>query len=707
MEYISGKFLGKPVSLPSSILSFLEYDRFSADVMSRALDLVLEKMNQCKMVSAESCLIDLENSPKPYQELLLKLSEQYITKLISFGIYDVSADSMIAKTEIYDDLDALISEVMERHMEIAKRILTSSISQLQNVYQQAGSSITGSGVSVYTSSAVTLLASGIFEGSILKSQAKRADAQFREAASAIGSQNDDAMSREDARALYNDFFPKLSSLAIICCQRLYGQFLTEMTSHGKFDFESVKQYDLSKAQQMLKNLDLVPDKQSLLFQCFQTCPYCKELYECVFEQGLLDAETFRLAENMGFAGDLEGRLAQKCRELASDDAAFENYLTVLSLSLSTDRSSALRVVYRGELSRAAESCSRMIRALESDNDMSAWLEDNADLSNANVLCSLSEQEIGEAIDKELADIRATAKSCRFGEMNLASQPDDDCMILGMGVLDKNSAQMLELSNRVLEYAARLKSHVRSCAECKERLESEIDTRKARFKKLRNELLSLVKEKKEAVKTVGIMDAKNRTRLNDEIAKLSRALDTIEMRFSLPQLRQALAEVSKEGESVEIKYLDMEPGCATQSVKDAENLVSSIINLSDIEPLLAESKSADGEGRHFQSAKKRKGIKNGDQLNLMTLGILVFVYFVTMWLITGGNVSGHLDSSAAAGTLMISYAVAAVVAMYTRSRLRVVAKDWAPDSKSSQVVRLVLVGGAFIFILVIPMLSSCS
>ena len=706
MSSISGKFLGRPVSLPGSILSFLEYDRFSADVMSKALELVLDKMNQCKTKSAESCLIEMEESRKPYQELLLKLSEQYVTKLISYGIYDVSADSMIAKTEIYDDLDALISEMMKHHVETAKKILSSSINALQSAYQQAGNSITGSGVSVYTSSAATLIASGIFESSVLKSQAKRADAQFREAAATIGDQNDDAMSREDARALYDDFFPKFSNLALDCCRRLYSQFLTVMTSHGKFDFESVEHYDLSMAREMLKNLDLVPDKTSLLLQCFDACPYCEELYERVFELGLLDIDTFRIAERMGLTGGFEGQLTQKCRELAGDSETFHRYLAIVARSHAVDTSTALREVFETDLAKAAESYSKMMAASNSDSSMSLWLKSSAELSDAYSLCSLDEQAVNDIIDKAMSEIRMIAKRCRFVEMNLAVHPDESCRALWKGILDDGNAQIKNLAKQTLRYADRLKPHVQACAECADQLHSEIDVRRAKLQELHGKLLARLKEKKEDLKTSSLVNVSGRARISDEIDKLNWALNTIEQRFSLPQLRNALDEVSKEGASIDIQYLDMNPSSSTPCVEDAIKLISSRENVSDIESLLPEFKSEGKSGKHFHATKKRRGMKDGDQLNIITLILFLLLFLFTMQLVTGGNVSRYLNSSAAAGALMVSYAAAAIISVFIRSKLKAVA-DWSADSKSSQVVRWVLVLGALFFILIVPMLSSCS
>lgn len=551
-------FLGHHYELPDEILDYLEYERVTSRIMGSVLDLMIDKVEECKLGDAHSLVEELRKTRKPYQRLMISTAEEYVKELIAKGIFDISSIELLERTDGFEKLDNLADDALDKHLEEAKRIFSDQLDDMQRAYSSAESSITGSGVSVYTSSALTLMASGVFETGVLRSQAKKADREFSEACASIEARANSAEARNDAHTIFGIFLPALSELMLECCQGFYGVFLSEMAARGLFDFDSMRDYDLSKAERTLDNITLVPDPKKLLQNCFETCPYCARTFEVAFNMNLMDVGAYEAARLMGLTQNIDEGIKQKCIELSDDRDLFDTYIQIFMSSESLDRRAALRSVFVTQMDALIKSVCAILDAPQSDCAMGKWLSTVDALSDASVLVRMDTNQIGAAVRNHIDSLSSEKLRCRmdgldFSEMMaLAHHP---CPEPFEAIC---SDAVSSLPKRVFDYGKRLEPYVARCESCADRLTEISDTRKQScgiLEACERSTLAFFEQQRSAL---GLFDSEIRAEMDEIEECMSVAFERYEERCAIEAIRSKAKSARKEARSTDCKHLDLPP-----------------------------------------------------------------------------------------------------------------------------------------------------
>lgn len=578
-------FLGHKYELPNGILDFLDYERMASRIMGLSLDLVIEKVAECKLKEPHSLVIELEQPRKYYQELMIATAKEYVKELIAKGIFDVSAIELLERTNGFEKLDSLASEVLARHLEEAKRILSNQLDDVQRAYNLAESSITGSGVSVYTSSALALMASGVFETGVLRSQANKADKEFSEACSAIEAQASSAEAKNDAHAIFGEFLPALSELMLDLCNQLFSVFLTELTSRGLFDFDSLKSYSLEKAEKMLGNIELIPDPKELLNQAFTTCPYCKEIYEQVFSLGMMDEETLDTAALFGLSDELIGELDEYCRQNVSKPETFNRYVDMLLNYRGTDRADTIATIFKDNIAKARNNYPKL-QGFFSENvnvrDASVvrMIEANSELNQASRLLLMDEAEVSQAIAPEINSIlEMPIGECLVRE-GLADRLRMPNYKDGQTFEQFYKALVSSIAQSIVDYGNRLQLHLSSCLDEAEIISSEIASRKELIWDRRLKASDAINRLHSLKGKLRFRDVELRWgKIDKRIDSIRCELEDLIFRCDIETLKKLRADVMHEGDSVLSCYLD------SSEVKAMNGVYFAVMDSSGLDKLL--------------------------------------------------------------------------------------------------------------------------
>ena len=585
----SVSFLGHRHELPDGILDYLEYERMASRIMGSSLDLVIEKMEECKARDTHSLIIELEETREPYQMLMISMAEEYVRELIAKGVFDISAIELLERTNGFDELDKLANEVLGRHLEEAKRILSNQLDEVQRAYSSAESSITGSGVSVYTSSALTLMASGVFETGVLRSQAKKADREFNEACSAIEAQATSATARNDAHAIFGEFLPALSELMLDLCNQLLSAFLTELATRDLFDFDSIKGYNLLKAEKMLGNIKLVPDPEVLLNQAFVTCPYCGEIYKWVFSLGMMDEETFSTAETLGLSEELIGELENYCRQNVDKPEVFDRYLSILLEHGDTSRSDAILEMFKDDIEKA-EAGYRGLHGLFSEDGHSRdvsiekMLVKNDELKQASKLIVMDAVEVGRAIEADINSIigipigERLVREGLVGKLHMPVCGDEQTFEQLCKSLVEDAAQL------IVDYGDRLHPHVNSCLDSSEAILREITRRKELIAEKRLKASDTIEQLESLKGRLRLRDVDLRWEVDNQANAVRRELEDLIVRCNIESLKKLRVDVVREGDSILSCHLDSSEVKAMGGMHFADIDSSSFDKLLDIETI---------------------------------------------------------------------------------------------------------------------------
>lgn len=583
----SVSFLGHRYELPDAILDYLKYERMASRIMGSSLDLVIEKVGECKVRDVHSLIIELEETREPYQMLMISMAEEYIKELIAKGVFDISAIELLERTNGFDELDKLANEVLGRHLEEAKRILSNQLDEVQRAYSSAESSITGSGVSVYTSSALTLMASGVFETGVLRSQAKKADREFNEACSAIEAQTSSATARNDAHAIFGEFLPALSELMLDLCNQLLSAFLTELAARDLFDFDSLKSYNLLKAEKMLGNIKLVPDPEVLLNQAFVTCPYCGEIYKWIFSLGMMDVETFSTAETLGLSEELIGELENYCRQNVDKPEVFDRYLSILLEHSDTSRSDAILEMFKDDIEKA-EAGYRGLQGLFSEDSHSRdvsiekMLVKNDELKQASKLIVMDAVEVGRAIEAAINSIigipigECLVREGLVGKLRMPVCGDEQTF----GQLCKSLVE--DVAQLIVDYGNRLHPHINSCLDFSEAILREIDRRKELIADKRLKASDTIEQLESLKGRLRLRDVDLRWEVDNQANAVRRELEDLIVRCNIESLKKLRVDVVREGDSILSCHLDNSEVKAMGGMHFADIDSSSFDKLLDIE-----------------------------------------------------------------------------------------------------------------------------
>ena len=280
MANVTVKFLGEEYQVSETINEFLSYDELLAPIRTKMLNAITSdiKKDSKNLTYGDTITDHVHSVSDKYRKMVEDGAELLVKKFLELGVYDVTANNLLDNVSSIGDINDLERNTFANLLEEGQRFVEMKNAGLERAYSYAASNITGSGVRVFTSSFSTLMINSVVERSILLSQAKKADKEYEEAARNISAQTVFALDKLYREVMVKEFYPSVMQILLEFDSKVMGSFLAELVNHGKFDFESVEKYNMVKAEDMLKNINQVPDKIGFLKQAFLTCPFSLDVY---------------------------------------------------------------------------------------------------------------------------------------------------------------------------------------------------------------------------------------------------------------------------------------------------------------------------------------------------------------------------------------------------------------------------------------------
>ena len=275
---VTVKFLGEEYEVSETINEFLTYDTIFTHMRTEILNSIMAdiKKDAYTVLNADTIMDHIHNTTIKYRKIIENNTEVLVKKLLELGVYDVTASELLEDGTAIANINILEKNTLYTLLEEAKKLLNMQKAGIESAYNYAARNITGSGVRVFTSSFTTLMISVAVEKNIVMSQAKKADKEYAEAVKSINANTSNALDKLEHQILIEEFYPAMMQYLQDFCSEIMSKFLTELTNHGKFDFESVKNYNMKKADEMLKNIEQVSDKIGFLKQAFLICPFSED-----------------------------------------------------------------------------------------------------------------------------------------------------------------------------------------------------------------------------------------------------------------------------------------------------------------------------------------------------------------------------------------------------------------------------------------------
>lgn len=475
MGYVTVKFLGAEYQISETINEFLHYDELLTPIRVRILKTLSQdiKRDSRQLTFGEETPGHVENSTKVYLRFIEESANVLVNKLFALGIYDVTANELLDSITSIADINELKKRILNVMLSEGQKYVDMKNRGVERAYRSAVSNITGSGVIVFSSSISTLMIHSVVERGILLSQAKKADKEYEEAVRAINVSTRCALDTMVSEVMVKQYYPALMDILMGFSTKITSAFLVELVQHDKFDFSSIEKYNMQKAEQMLTNINHVPDKAAFLKQAFNVCPFSLDVYKKCLEYGLLDRDTFKTAAYFGFADSLVESMEAYINRNRQNKTLIAPIVSILAEHKNTDETGIWRRIYKETIERVESAYRTFNLVLTNKPALDSFVRESIS-SNMSFVVGRTRGDVCRVITGKVSSVIPENRYSEFVGMGLISP---EKLRKAGSVSSDLSCINAELSDAltvaVMDYIAEANHRLRCYEESKAQLEREI------------------------------------------------------------------------------------------------------------------------------------------------------------------------------------------------------------------------------------------
>ena len=456
MGYVTVKFLGENYQVSETINEFLNYDSLLAPILGRLIEKISLNLSRDSRFNPSDSFEHISNDGEEYKKIVIDGADLLVKKMLNLGIYDVTVNDLLSNVNIFSDLEQLEVTIKRKMVIEAQKYVDMKNQGMERAYRYAGRNITGSGISIFTNSFSALMAYSLTERSILLSQAKKADKEYQEAVRAISAKVNSGFEQMCKDIMFGEYYPMLIDILTNFPTEIMGRFLEEITSHNKFDFQSIEKYNMKKADEMLDNIFHVSDKIGFLKQVFLICPFSSDLYEKCLELGLLDKETFETANYFGMGEELAEKIGNYIRSNLNDIEMIMPLINILASYRNTNEVEIWRKIYEDTLKNIESTYKAFNIAIYDKKELDKFVRANMIRQMTEILDKSRDDAIS-IIDKKMKQTISENQYTEFVRIGIISPEDirmaGSCMNT---LVDINSEIRTALADCVAEYIVEAK-----------------------------------------------------------------------------------------------------------------------------------------------------------------------------------------------------------------------------------------------------------
>ena len=291
MGYKTVKFLGKEYSIPEDMLTYIDLLDFTDSIQKQLASTFVRKLRN-EIVKDNIGLLGDEDLAQEIEQQVGK----YISKLCDNGIFTRTINDYLKDNKGYE----LYSKVNKAALDKIKSLLIREMDDwkagYENAVNNAESHVTGMGFSIWSGSFVNHAIYAAMEASTLNKQSKEAESQYHKDMGDLRSRLDSKYGGEKSNYINNTYIPNMEAALTVFAYELLDKYVADLIANGKFDGKTLDYVDISRSNDLLKNLTLSNNKQAILENAFAACPYNIAVYMQAMKYDLLDYDSFQTAK---------------------------------------------------------------------------------------------------------------------------------------------------------------------------------------------------------------------------------------------------------------------------------------------------------------------------------------------------------------------------------------------------------------------------
>ena len=310
-------FLSKKFEFSDDLIKYLDILELTVSAHSELYDYFVKK------------IADKGKDTVYMDDMLPELSrqaEKYIRLLCKNGVYTRTIEEFMTQSQGYDVISSTIDAAVAEILSIVSDEIGEFLSGLERSRAEAKSKLTGSGIGVWTNSFTTFATYAAVDHLSTMRQLKKAQSEFQTQMSRIKDDAHDRSEQREAQYIKEIYLPNMFYALGIFVFSMMENCLSDMSGVGSFDSSVLKYVDTKKSGELLKNLSLSNNVESVLLAAYEVCPFNIQVYiECA-TRGLFTNDMFSFLTYIGKKEAFEAEIKKiyakflgKARECDSDN----------------------------------------------------------------------------------------------------------------------------------------------------------------------------------------------------------------------------------------------------------------------------------------------------------------------------------------------------------------------------------------------------
>ncbi len=313
------------------------------------------------------------------------IARNVINAGVEFGIYDLTVAELVDQNPGVTQLNAVCKNTMQGMIGNLLSTVNTTIEGLDQAERQAASHVTGSGVSIWTSSLGSALIYNALEMSTIKRQCNEADKEYRSAIIALCNSTANSQKQGEISVLTNTYYPGCNAAIPVIISHMLEAYLRKIGQSGQFDYSEVRRYDMAGSVEIIKNLNVVQNKQEVLVKAFEKCPYNPDVFKELIDIDEVDLTTFEIAKYLGQSAILLPYVKAYAEKKIKSNQDTTEAVKVWASFAGTDEKGIYIQIYSGPYTEAMNRYREVVNSIKNYEACIQWTINNIADKSSNLV----------------------------------------------------------------------------------------------------------------------------------------------------------------------------------------------------------------------------------------------------------------------------------------------------------------------------------
>lgn len=295
-------FLGKEYEISDQLTIFVPILQKFNEYMDALIEKLVAQMRDSDYSGGD------KESFAYWSQPIDEIAKDIIRSAAEVGIYDLTKFELVDNNPGYKQLKKVCMDTFESIKEVAINSISEWRDGYTAAYNEAASKITGSGVSIWTSSLGSALLYSAMEGNVLRRQAKQADEELSQAVKELNAKNQSEQASNELRIKATVYYPGCKYSIEVLISNMLTCYLNRLGAINVIDCSEISHYDINASNEIMKNLSVIPQKAEVLGKAFEKCPYNLEVYTTALELSLFDDASIDTVKYLKIENDIRAYL---------------------------------------------------------------------------------------------------------------------------------------------------------------------------------------------------------------------------------------------------------------------------------------------------------------------------------------------------------------------------------------------------------------